>query len=88
MRRRPLFVSLTLFRIVRPKGNPTPLSLSIRTLRYQGTRQAMMNFSDMKISTRLSAGFGVLVLLIALMGGTSMVKLHSVEDSVHAVVND
>jgi methyl-accepting chemotaxis protein len=48
----------------------------------------MMNFSDMKISTRLCAGFGVLVLLIALMGGTSMVKLHSVEDSVHAVVND
>ena len=34
-----------------------------------------MNFSDMKISTRLILGFGVMVLLIVFMGGISLVKV-------------
>ena len=34
-----------------------------------------MNFSDMKISTRLLLGFGVMVLLIAFMGGISLLKV-------------
>ncbi len=37
-----------------------------------------MNFSDMKISTRLLLGFGVMVLLIAFMGGISLLKVTTV----------
>jgi methyl-accepting chemotaxis protein len=37
-----------------------------------------MSFSDMKISTRLLLGFGVMVLLIAFMGGISLLKVSTV----------
>ncbi len=37
-----------------------------------------MSFSDMKISTRLFMGFGVMVLLIAFMGGISLLKVSTV----------
>ncbi len=47
-----------------------------------------MRFSDMKISTRLTAGFGILVLLIAFMGGTSIIKIHMVEGALHTVLSD
>jgi len=47
-----------------------------------------MNFNDMKISTRLMFGFGTLVLLIALMGGASIVKIRGVEDAFDNVIQD
>src|SRR3990167_5038147 len=47
-----------------------------------------MNLSDTRISTRLLFGFGVLALLIALMGGLSMVKVGAIGDSLDTVVND
>ena len=47
-----------------------------------------MNLKDMKISTRLVLGFGILTLLIALMGGVSMVKSGHVAEAFDKVVND
>ncbi len=47
-----------------------------------------MNLNDMKISTRLMLGFGMLVLLIAFMGGLSLVKLVTVEDTVHRMTDE
>ena len=47
-----------------------------------------MNFSDMKISTRLILGFGMLALLIALMGAISAFKITTVGDLVDKLVND
>ena len=42
----------------------------------------------MKISTRLVLGFGILALLIVIMGGISMAKIHAVDASFHKVVDD
>ncbi|MEP6502181.1 MAG: MCP four helix bundle domain-containing protein, partial [Betaproteobacteria bacterium] len=47
-----------------------------------------MNFNAMKVSSRLSLGFGILVLLIAIMGGSSMLKVNAVDDAFHTVVDD
>ena len=47
-----------------------------------------MNFSDLKISTRLILGFGMLALLIALMGGIALVKTNVVDGDVVKLVND
>jgi methyl-accepting chemotaxis protein len=47
-----------------------------------------MNLKDMKISTRLILGFGMLVLLIAFMGGMSLIKLVTVEDTVHRMTDE
>ena len=47
-----------------------------------------MNFNDMKISTRLIVGFGVLALLIALMGGIALVKTNVVDGDVVKLVED
>jgi methyl-accepting chemotaxis protein len=47
-----------------------------------------MNFADMKISTRLILGFGMLALLIGLMGAISAVKITAVGELVEKLVND
>ena len=47
-----------------------------------------MNFSDLKISTRLILGFGMLALLIALMGGIALVKTNVVDGDVVKLVDD
>jgi methyl-accepting chemotaxis protein len=47
-----------------------------------------MNFNDMKISTRLILGFGMLALLIALMGGIALVKTNVVNGDVVKLVDD
>ena len=47
-----------------------------------------MNFSDLKISTRLILGFGMLTLLMALMGGIALVKTNVVDGDVVKLVDD
>ena len=47
-----------------------------------------MNSNALKVSTRLALGFGILVLLIAVMGGSSMLKINAVDESLHRVVDD
>jgi methyl-accepting chemotaxis protein len=47
-----------------------------------------MNFNDMKLSTRLSLGFGVLALLIVFMGGITLVKLPTVDEAFRKVVEE
>jgi methyl-accepting chemotaxis protein len=47
-----------------------------------------MNLDDMKISTRLSAGFGLMALLMALMGGLTLLKVGSVDESFRMVIDD
>ncbi len=47
-----------------------------------------MNLNDIKISTRLALGFGILSLLIALVGGISMLKINAVSGAFDTVVND
>ena len=47
-----------------------------------------MNFSDLKISARLILGFGMLTLLIALMGGIALVKTNVVDGDVVKLVDD
>ena len=47
-----------------------------------------MKLDDTKISTRLAAAFGVLTLLIAIMGGVSLIKVAEVVDSIHTVVDN
>ena len=47
-----------------------------------------MNLNDLKISTRLMLGFGVLALLIVLMGAISLIKISAVDASFNEVVND
>jgi methyl-accepting chemotaxis protein len=47
-----------------------------------------MNFAHMKISTRLILGFGMLALLIALMGAISAMKITVVGDLLDKLVND
>jgi len=47
-----------------------------------------MNLADMKISTRLIMGFGLLALLIALMGATAHINAGSIDDSIDRLVDD
>jgi len=47
-----------------------------------------MNFNDLKISTRLSLGFGMMALLILFMGCVSMIEIRAVNQSFNATVND
>lgn len=47
-----------------------------------------MNLNDLKISHRLTLGFGLLALVIALMGLFSIVKVTEVQDSVKLMAND
>jgi len=47
-----------------------------------------MHFNNMKISTRLMLGFGILTLLIVLMGAISIVKASFVGEAFDKVVND
>jgi len=45
-----------------------------------------MNLSDLKISTRLALGFGLLALLIAVLGGIALWKSGQMSDSIREVV--
>ena len=47
-----------------------------------------MNFHDLKISHRLAFGFGILGLVIAVMGLFSIVKVQQVQDTVKLVSHD
>jgi len=47
-----------------------------------------MNLKDMKISTRLILGFGLLALLIALMGGMALVKTNAIATDMNKMVKD
>ncbi len=47
-----------------------------------------MKLDDAKISTRLAFAFGILTLLIAVMGGVSLFKVAAVVDSIHVVVDN
>ncbi|MFC2972253.1 MCP four helix bundle domain-containing protein [Azotobacter bryophylli] len=47
-----------------------------------------MNLNDMKISTRLELGFGILTLLIILMGCVSLFKANHVDATFDTVVHD
>ena len=47
-----------------------------------------MHYKNMKISSRLMFGFGLLTLLIALMGGISVVKTNQLGGAFDTVVND
>ena len=42
----------------------------------------------LKVSTRLSLGFGILVLLMLIMGTTSLVKVGAVQQALKLVVDD
>ena len=44
-----------------------------------------MNFVDMRVSSRLALGFGILGLLIALMGAMSLIKISLVDAAFHQV---
>ncbi len=45
----------------------------------------IMSFADMRIATRLTMGFGLLVSLILMMGGVSLVKLASVDTALSSL---
>ncbi|WP_114971107.1 methyl-accepting chemotaxis protein [Rhodoferax ferrireducens] len=47
-----------------------------------------MNFNDMKISTRLTLGFGMMALLIAFMGAMSIMKVTSVGQGLNQLTDD
>ncbi|MBL7089711.1 methyl-accepting chemotaxis protein [Acidovorax sp.] len=47
-----------------------------------------MNFNDLKISTRLTLGFGLMALLIGIMGSLSMVLAHSADTAFHSIIDD
>ena len=47
-----------------------------------------MNFNDMKLSTRLTLGFGVLALLIVFMGGITLMKLPAVDEALRKVTEE
>ena len=46
-----------------------------------------MNFKDLKISTRLVLGFGVMALLMVLMGGVALLKINAINLSFNEAVN-
>ncbi len=47
-----------------------------------------MNLKDLKISTRLTLGFGALALMILFIGVLSLVKFNAINDSFNEVLND
>ena len=47
-----------------------------------------MNIADLKISTRLTLGFGVLALLMAIFGGMTFFRIKAVDHSVDLIVHD
>ncbi|RYY96885.1 MAG: methyl-accepting chemotaxis protein, partial [Comamonadaceae bacterium] len=47
-----------------------------------------MKFNDIRISTRLALGFGLMALLIILTGAASLVKVHEIDTAFDRVMND
>ncbi|MCO5356198.1 methyl-accepting chemotaxis protein [Acidovorax kalamii] len=47
-----------------------------------------MNFNDLKISTRLTLGFGLMGLLIGIMGTLSMGLSHRADNAFHSIIDD
>jgi methyl-accepting chemotaxis protein len=47
-----------------------------------------MNFNDLKISNRLTLGFGILTLLFVLMGGISLTKIATVDEAFTKVLDE
>lgn len=47
-----------------------------------------MNLNQMTIRTRLALGFGVMALMIVLMGAVSLIKTATLHDDFRAVVYD
>ena len=47
-----------------------------------------MNFNDLKISTRLTLGFGLMGLLIGIMGTLSMGLAHRADNAFHSIIDD
>jgi methyl-accepting chemotaxis protein len=47
-----------------------------------------MNLNDLKISNRLTLGFGILVLLFVLMGGISLAKIATVDEAFTKVLDE
>jgi hypothetical protein len=47
-----------------------------------------MNFNDLKISTRLTLGFGLMGLLIGIMGTMSMGLAHRADTAFHSIIDD
>lgn len=47
-----------------------------------------MKFNDLKISTRLTLGFGLMALLIGLMGTLSVVLARSADKAFHSIIDD
>ena len=47
-----------------------------------------MNFKDLKISTRLGLGFGVLALLIAILGGVALTKSQVMMGHMNSIIRD
>jgi methyl-accepting chemotaxis protein len=47
-----------------------------------------MKQSDMKISTRLRLGFGLMLTLLILMGGVSLIKVKQADEAFHKVMDD
>ncbi|WP_291517113.1 methyl-accepting chemotaxis protein [Acidovorax sp.] len=47
-----------------------------------------MNFSDLKISTRMTLGFGLMSLLICIMGGLSLTLAKRADSAFHTIIDD
>ena len=47
-----------------------------------------MKFNDLKISTRLTLGFGLMALLIGLMGTLSVVLASRADKAFHSIIDD
>ena len=47
-----------------------------------------MHFSDLKISTRMTLGFGLMSLLICTMGGLSLTLAKRADSAFHTIIDD
>lgn len=47
-----------------------------------------MNFNDLKISTRLTLGFGLMSVLIGIMGAMSMALANRADNAFHSIIDD